>query len=150
MALQSEQPAEDPSDRGRRTLQLLNWEDAATAVSVLSGLLVLESSRQSRLLLEAGARGEESRPHGVLRPARTALQSMALAIIAAAVLAWTSVQRLEERRTEAREGGTDGGPVDLTANLAIAAGCAVSVAAAACKALGVGKKYGEEASVVIF
>lgn len=136
------------AQQDRLTLELLDWEDAATLLGILSSLLVLVSSAQSRRLL-CGKYTEQQRREGDLpRPAATALAASAAGILSVGVLSWAALRRLQQRT--ARQQTETGEEADaLWPNKAIVWGFYLTLAATGLKAAGVGARYAEEAAAVI-
>lgn len=137
------------ADQDRLTLELLNWEDTATIIGILSSVLVLISSAQSRELLRCKYTKEERREEDLPRPASTALISLMVGIVSIAVLSWASIRRLQERAKQQREEEDDNITGALWPNIAIVIGFMLTLAATGLKAAGVGARYAEEARVVI-
>lgn len=138
------------ADQDRLTLELLNWEDTATVIGIISSLLVLISSAQSRELLRCKYTREERRESDLPRPAATALMSSALGIVSVGVLSWAALRRLEERAAQQQQSEAEGeSDTALWPNIAIVIGFMLTLAATGLKAAGVGARYAEEAQVVI-
>ncbi|MBP0962969.1 MAG: hypothetical protein J6Q99_01585 [Oscillospiraceae bacterium] len=137
------------ADQDRVTLELLNWEDTATIIGIVSSLLVLISSAQSRELLRCKYTKEERRQQDLPRPAATALMSSSLGIVSVGVLSWSAIRRLEERTKQQQEEQSDAITGALWPNVAIVIGFLLTLAATGLKAAGVGARYAEEAAVVI-
>ena len=137
-------------DQDLLTLELLNWEDAATIIGILSALLVLVSSSQSRELLRCKYTRAERQEEDLPRPATTALMSVLVGIISIAILTWTALRRLQERAKDQAQNPDDNDTGALWPNLAIAIGFLLTLSATGLKAAGIGARYAEEAAVVIF
>ena len=137
------------ADQDRVTLELLNWEDTATVIGIISSILVLVSSAQSRELLRCKYTSQQRRQEDLPRPASTALISSSLGIISVGVLSWASIRRLEERTKQQQEEQSDTVTGALWPNVAIVIGFLLTLAATGLKAAGVGARYAEEAAVVI-
>ncbi len=137
------------ADQDRLTLELLNWEDAATIIGIISSFLVLISSAQSRQLLRCKYTKAERQDDATLpRPAATALMSAALGIVSVGVLSWAALRRLQERAAQQQQ-EENGDDTALWPNIAIVIGFMLTLAATGLKAAGVGARYAEEARVVI-
>lgn len=137
------------ADQDRITLELLNWEDTATVIGIISSILVLISSAQSRELLRCKYTEEERRTEDLPRPAATALMSVVLGIISVSVLSWSSICRLNERAKQQLEEESDEITGALWPNIAIVIGFLLTLSATGLKAAGIGARYAEEAQVVI-
>ena len=137
------------AEQDRVTLELMNWEDTATIIGILSSILVLISSAQSRELLRCKYTEEERQTEDLPRPAATALMSAALGIVSVAVLSWAAIRRLNERAKQQQEEESDSITGALWPNIAIVIGFMLTLAATGLKAAGVGARYAEEAQVVI-
>jgi hypothetical protein len=137
------------ADQDRITLELLNWEDTATVIGIVSSILVLISSAQSRELLRCKYTKEERQQQDLPRPAATALMSSSLGIVSVGVLSWAAIRRLEERSKQQQEEERDSITGALWPNVAIVIGFMLTLAATGLKAAGVGARYAEEAAVVI-
>lgn len=137
------------ADQDRVTLELLNWEDTATLLGIISSVLVLISSAQSRELLRCKYTKEERQQQDLPRPAATALMSSSLGIVSVGVLSWAAIRRLNERAQQQQAEESDAITGALWPNIAIVIGFMLTLAATGLKAAGVGARYAEEARVVI-
>ena len=156
-------------ERDQASVALINIESAATIVAIASALLVLVSGMQSKELIDRRYRAQggqsqddqpqdnrsqdnqpqdNQRPPGSPQPARTALQSLVLAIISMCILTWTAAERVRQRQKDDMEGIEPSG--ELWPSIAILVGFFITIIATAFKALAVGQRYREEAQAVIF
>lgn len=137
------------AEQDRETLELLNWEDAATVMGILSSLLVLVSSAQSRELLRCKYTEEERQQQNLPRPATTALFSATVGMVSVGVLSWAALRRLRQRAAQQQEEPDNAKTGALWPNIAIVWGFYLTLAATGLKAAGVGARYAEEAAAVI-
>ncbi len=130
------------------TKNLLDWEIFATVLIILSGVLVIMSASQSKFLINSRnlppEELEELRKKIV--PIRISMAALISGIIALIILTWASVARLAQRRALYQLGDKS---LTIWPDVAIVLGFLISIVALGFKALGVGKRYQELATVVI-